>query len=63
MAKYTEAQARAIRKYQSSKCKVTLTVDPEQRTQWQKHAEKQCKSLTALIIDLIEKDMERAKNE
>lgn len=60
---YTEAQAKAIKKYQSSKCKITLTVEPEQRTRWQKHAEKQGKSLTALITDLIKKDIERAKND
>ena len=57
---YTEAQAKAIRKYQAGKVKITLTIEPEQRERWQKHAEKQGKSLTALITDLIEKDIERA---
>ena len=61
MAKYTEAQARAIKKYQAGKCKITLTVEPEQRERWQKHAEKQGLSLTALITSLLEKDMERGK--
>ncbi len=59
---YTEAQAKAIREYNKKMCKVTLTIKPEQREQWKNHADKQGKTLTALIADLIEKDIERAKN-
>ena len=33
------------------------------REQWKKHAESKGMSLTALITDLIEKDIERAKND
>ena len=56
--KYTEAQKKASLKYLSGKAQVKITVDKSLRDKFQKHAESKNTTLTALIIDLINKDME-----
>lgn len=56
--KYTEAQKKASLKYQSNKAQIKITVDKSQRDSYQKHAENKNTTLTALIVDLLNKDME-----
>lgn len=56
--KYTEAQKRASLKYQTNKAQIKITVDKSLRDKYQKHAESKNTTLTALIMDLINKDME-----
>lgn len=57
--KYTDAQKRASLKYQSDKAQIKITVSKEQRERYQKHAEHRRKTLTALICDLLEDDIEK----
>lgn len=52
--KYTEAQKKAILKYQENKVKIQILVTPEQREKYKKIAESKGLSLTQLIIDLLE---------
>lgn len=52
--KYTEAQKRASLKYQADKAQIKITVTPEQRESYQKLASERGKSLTQLIVDLLE---------
>ena len=54
---YTEAQKKASLAYQQNKAQIKITVSKEQRDQYQKHAESKGISLTALIVELLEKDM------
>lgn len=56
-SKYTEAQKRATQKYQSGKVQVKITVSPEQKAAFRKLAAKQNKSLTALIIELLQNEI------
>lgn len=56
--KYTEAQKKASLKYLSGKAQIKITVDKSLRDKFHKHAESKNTTLTALIIDLINKDME-----
>ena len=56
--KYTEAQKRASLKYQANKSQIKITVDKELRDKYQRHAESKNISLTQLIIDLLNKDIE-----
>lgn len=56
--KYTEAQKRASLKYQANKAQIKITVDKSLRDKYQKHADSKKTTLTALIIDLLNKDME-----
>lgn len=56
--KYTEAQKRASLKYQSDKAQIKFTVSKEQREKYQKHAESKNTTLTALIVELLDKDIE-----
>lgn len=56
--KYTEAQKRASLNYQKDKAQIKITVSKEQRDQFQKHAERKNTTLTALIVELLYKDME-----
>ena len=52
--KYTEAQKRASLKYQSKTVAIQIRVTPEQRDRYQKLATDRGKSLTQLIVDLLE---------
>lgn len=57
-AKYTEAQKRATEKYKAaSRDKLTLDVPKGTKDRYKAHAEKRGKSLTALIVDLLERDI------
>lgn len=56
--KYTEAQKRASLNYQKDKAQIKITVSKEQRDNFQRHAERKKTTLTALIVDLLNKDME-----
>lgn len=56
---YTEAQKRASLNYQKDKAQVKITVSLEQRDRFQKHAERKGISLTALIVDLLDKDIKK----
>lgn len=56
--KYTEAQKRASQKYKAnSRDKLTLDIPKGSKERYKKHAEKRGKSLTALVIDLLERDI------
>ena len=57
--KYTEAQKKASLNYQKDKAQLKITVSREQRDKFQRHAERNGTTLTALIIDLLNKDIER----
>lgn len=56
--KYTAAQKRASLKYQENKAQIKITVDKEQRDKYKRHAESKNTTLTGLIIELLNKDME-----
>lgn len=56
--KYTEAQKRASQKYKaSSRDKLTLDIPKGSKERYKEHAEKRGKSLTALVVDLLERDI------
>ena len=52
--KYTEAQKKAILKYQENKVKIQILVTPEQREKYRVMASSRGLSLTQLIINLLE---------
>lgn len=52
--KYTEAQKKAILKYQENKVKIQILVTPEQREKYRAMASSRGLSLTQLIINLLE---------
>lgn len=52
--KYTEAQKRAIYKYQKDKVKLQILIPLEQREKYKKLAASKNISLTELIIGLLE---------
>lgn len=56
---YTEAQKKASLNYQKDKAQIKFTVSLEQRERFQKHAERKGVSLTALIVDLLDKDIKK----
>lgn len=57
-SKYTEAQKRASQKYKaSSRDKLTLDIPKGSKERYKEHAEKRGKSLTALVVDLLERDI------
>ena len=57
-AKYTEAQKRATEKYKAaSRDKLTLDVPKGTKDRYKAHAENRGKSLTSLIVDLLERDI------
>ena len=59
--KYTEAQKRATQKYKAqSRDKLTLDIPKGEKERYKEHAQRQGKSLTALIVDLLEQDIQRA---
>lgn len=56
--KYTEAQKRASQKYKAaSRDKLTLDIPKGRKERYKNHAEKRGKSLTALVIELLERDI------
>ncbi len=58
-AKYTEAQKRASQKYKAaSRDKLTLDIPKGSKERYKEHAEKRGKSLTALVVDLLERDIQ-----
>lgn len=59
--KYTEAQKRASLNYQKGKAQIKITVSKEQRELYQQHAERKGITLTALITNLLNKEIEDAE--
>lgn len=57
-AKYTEAQKKASIKYQEDKVKVQILLKPEQRQKYHDYAKSKNTSLTKLIIELLEKEIQ-----
>lgn len=61
MAKYTQAQNRATQKYiKSAYDTFTVRVPKGMRDKYKAHAEARNTSLNALVIDLLNKDIEDA---
>lgn len=57
-SKYTEAQKRASQKYKAaSRDKLTLDIPKGSKERYKEHAERRGKSLTALVVDLLERDI------
>ena len=57
-AKYTEAQKRASEKYKAaSRDKLTIDVPKGAKDRYKAHAESRGKSLTSLIVELLERDI------
>lgn len=57
-AKCTEAQKRATEKYKAvSRDKLTLDIPKGSKDRYKAHAEQRGKSLTALIVELLENDI------
>lgn len=55
---YNEAQKRASIKYLNEKTDdIRIRVPKGSKTRYQEHAKKRGKSLTALVIDLLERDI------
>lgn len=54
--KYTEAQKRAILKYQANKVKIQILVTPEQREKYKALANSKELNLTQLIVNLLDKE-------
>jgi predicted HicB family RNase H-like nuclease len=60
MTKYNDkAKDRTIRYMKDKRDKLTLNLPKGDKERYKAHAEKQGKSLTGLIVELIEKDMEK----
>lgn len=58
-AKYTEAQKRAAEKYKATRRDaLNLNFPKGSKDRYKAHAERRGKSLTALIIELLEQDMQ-----
>lgn len=57
--KYTEAQYRASMKYQQDRAQIKITVDKEQREKYQAYAKEKGISLTELIVNLLENEINR----
>lgn len=61
-AKYTDAQKRATQKYKAaSRDKLTLDMPKGSKERYKAYAEQQGKSLTALIVELLETEIEKSK--
>lgn len=54
--KYTDAQKKAILKYQEDKVKIQILVTPDQREIYRQLAKNKGMNLTKLIINLLEKE-------
>lgn len=57
---YTEAQKKASLNYQKSKAQIKITVSKKQRERYQEYAKSVNKTLTDLIVDLLEREIEGA---
>lgn len=56
--KYTEAQKRASQKYKAaSRDKLTLDIPKGYKERYKTHAENRGVSLTALVVELLERDI------
>lgn len=63
-AKYTDAQKRAAVKYLAEKTDlIQLRIPKGSKDRYKVHAERRGKSLTALIVDLLEQDIQSAESE
>ncbi len=63
-AKYTDAQKRAATKYLAEKTDlIQLRVPRGEKERYKAHADRRGKSLTGLIVDLLERDIQSADNE
>ena len=61
---YSEAQKRASIKYLNEKTDdIRLRVPKGSKDRYKEHAQRQGRSLTALIVDLLEQDIQRADSE
>ena len=58
-AKYTEAQKKASLNYQKDKAQIKFTVSLEQREKYQEYAKTKNTNLTKLIVDLLEKEINK----
>ena len=61
MAKYTEAQAKAVKTYleKNNLVEIKFRVNREKREEYKEQAEKKGKSLNSLIIEAINEKIER----
>ena len=57
--KYTDAQKKASLDYQKKMAQLKITVTKEERDLYQKHAREKGVTLTTLIKELLDKDMEK----
>ena len=57
--KYTEAQARATKKYSQSKSQIKFLVDKDKADAYKQYAAEQEKPLSTLITELLYKEMEK----
>ena len=57
--KYTDAQKKASLDYQKKMAQLKITVTKEERDLYQKHANKKGVTLTTLIKELLNKDLEK----
>ena len=57
--KYTDAQKKASLDYQKKMAQLKITVTKEERDLYQKHVSEKGTTLTALIKELLDKDMEK----
>lgn len=63
-SKYTDAQKRAALKYLTEKTDLIQLRTPKgTKDRYKAHAQRRGKSLTSLIIDLLEQDIQNAYNE
>lgn len=58
-SKYTDAQKKASLNYQKNKAQIKFTVSTEQREKYQEYAKSQNTNLTKLIVDLLEKEINK----
>lgn len=56
--KYTEAQARASRKYQAKTVAIQVRVTEEQRNKYKELAASHGKSLNQYIVDLLDQEVD-----
>lgn len=59
MAKYTEAQKKAMQRYLEDKSNINIVVTKSAKERYKKHAENLGISLTELFCNLIEADIKR----
>ncbi|MBQ9866778.1 MAG: hypothetical protein IJM34_07135 [Lachnospiraceae bacterium] len=62
MSKYTEAQARAIKKYLEGQAEIKLRMMPVIKNKIKDHAEQQGQSINAYILDAVDIQMAKEDN-